>query len=221
MKKDTKNPFAEKREDYIINLVSPKTTDKILNIGISNIPEIEMILEKKVKECWTIDNDKKKINKASAFLKKTKLITEDLTKENSIKKNYFDKVIMLEVLEHIKDDSGLLNWINSVMKKGGSLILSVPNDAFPHYFNPVKYAEHERHYSNSLIKKRLEEAGFKIVHFNLVECWTLLASLYVHLFRKFVLRQNKPFGIFKEKANKTYGQYNKTGLDIVIKAVKI
>lgn len=220
-KEEDKPPFARNRLDYIINLINPRKNQKVLNLGISNIPEVEMAIEDRVKECHTIDIDKKKMNTASKHLKKTKIMDVDITKPNKIKKNYYDAVVMIEVLEHLKDDRAALQWISSVLKKNGSLIIGVPNDAFLHYFNPVKYAEHERHYSNSLIKNRLKEAGFQIKHFNLVECWTLLASLYIHLFRKFILKQNRAFGIFKKTADKTYRQYNRTGMDILIKAQKV
>ena len=220
-KEEDKPPFARNRLQYILNLINPKKNQRVLNLGISNRPEVEMAIEDKVKECHTLDIDSKKMENASRFIKKTKIMNVDITKPNKIKKNYYDTVIMIEVLEHLKDDQAALKWISSVLKPSGSLIIGVPNDAFLHYFNPVKYAEHERHYSNYLIKSRLREAGFQIKHFNLVECWTLLASLYIHLFRKFILRQNRPFGIFKKTTNKTYHQYNRTGMDILIKAIKV
>lgn len=216
-----KNPYASNRTDYVFNLLNPKKTDKILNIGISNIPEVEQSLEPSVAECWTIDIDKQKISAAAHFLKKTHLLHEDITKKTTLKDNYFDKVTMIEVLEHIKDDRAALRFINKKLKPSGILIIAVPNDAFLHYFNPVKYAEHERHYSNALIRQRLQEAGFTIEHFNLVERWTLLANLYIHLFRKFVLRQNRPFGVFTTLSHNSYKQQNRRGMDIIIKARKI
>ena len=213
-------PFAHNRIDYIINLINPEKNDKVLNIGVSNIPEVEIKIENKVKECWTIDFDKKKMEKAKIHLKKTKLIIGDVTKTNELKKGYFDKIIIIEVLEHLKDDVKMIKKIRQLLKPDGVLIVGVPNDAFLHYFNPVKYFEHERHYSNDLIKDRLAENGLSIIHFNLAETWTLLSNLYLHLLIKYLLRINFPFGIFKRKANKTYDQLNKSGMDILIKAVK-
>ena len=97
------SPYAKDRINYVLNLIAAKKTDRILNVGISNIPEIEMVLEKKCKECVSIDLDKNKLEKASKFLNKTKLIHSNLI-EYSFKDNYFDKVIILEVLEHLEDD---------------------------------------------------------------------------------------------------------------------
>ncbi|MEK6933471.1 MAG: methyltransferase domain-containing protein [Nanoarchaeota archaeon] len=213
-------PFANNRVNYLINLISPNKKDKILNVGISNIPEIEMAIENKVKECWTIDMDKDKLEKASKYLKKTKLLREDITTW-PLKKNYFDKVVILEVLEHLDSDTDALRWINSILKEKGTVIIGVPNKSLLHNINPVKYAEHKRHYSNEEIIEKVKIAGFEVEHLNVVENWSLLANLYIHLFFKFILHRTIPFNTFNKSANKTYMRENKSGLDIIIKAIKI
>ena len=89
-------PFAKNRISYVLNLLNTSKKDKILNIGIANIPEIEMKIENKVKECWTIDPDKKKVEKAKKFLKKAKLIEGDLMNFPGLKnkKGYYDKIVI-------------------------------------------------------------------------------------------------------------------------------
>jgi len=214
-----KNVFAKNRMDYLLNLIEPSKKDKILNIGISNIPEIEMKLEDKVKEVWTIDLDKKKLQDAKKFLKKTKLIEGDALK-TKFKKGYFDKVVILEVLEHLEKDQQMVDKISQILKKNGKLIISVPNDSFMHIINPLKYFEHKRHYSKEKIIKVIENSGFKIEHFNVVENWKLLGNLYLHILNKFLLRKKRKFNLFDKNKNETYSQKNRSGLDIVIKARK-
>lgn len=218
---ETKNPYARNRLDYVANLVQPKKSDKILNIGVSNIPEVEMALEKEVKECWTIDLDRTKLEKAKPYVSKSKFIYGDITKPFPFNANSIDTVIVLEVLEHIKDDRAVIKEIYRVLKKGGKIIVTVPNKSWWHIINPVKYFEHERHYSNELIVSRLKEAGFKVDHLNVVESWTLLLNLYIHLFRKFILRNSKNFCVFTKSADNSYRQQNKRGLDIIVRAVKV
>ena len=214
-------PFSNNRIGYIINLINPKKTDRILNIGVSNIPEIEMGIGNKVKECWTIDLDKDKLEKASKYLKKSKLIEGDLMKYSGFKKNYFDKIIILEVLEHLDDDVGAVRIIKSLLKKNGEIIASVPNKNLLHLINPVKYFQHKRHYSNKDVLNLLKSNKFKINHFNVVENWTLLANLYIHLLFKYVFKRNIQFVTIKNKKRSTYLRYNKSGLDIVVRASKI
>ncbi len=214
------NPSLSARTAYVLNLLHPTKTMRVLNIGISNIPEIEIELEKKVKECVTFDFDAKKLAKAAPFLKKTKLIEGDILKPLPFKKAQFDAIIILEVLEHV-DDRKALRMLLPHLKKGGSIIVGVPNMHPLHIINPVLYFEHKRHYSNAKIKRRLEEAGCKIEDLNVVENWTLLANLYLHLFSKHLLRKQRPFGTFTKSAARTYQQKNRHGLDIIVKARKI
>jgi UDP-N-acetylglucosamine transferase subunit ALG13 len=213
-------PFAHNRIGYVLNLASPKKSDKVLNIGVSNIPEMEKILEREVKECWTLDNDEIKVAKARPLLKKTKFLVQDIMQPASDKKNYFDTIIMLEVLEHLKHDGAALEKIHAMLKRGGKLILSVPNMHPLHIINPVKYTQHERHYSNERLVKLLESKGFVVEHLNVVEDWRLLGNLFVHLFAKYVLRKNIQFNTFDKKGNKTYERMNRHGLDIIVRAVK-
>ncbi|MSS74677.1 class I SAM-dependent methyltransferase [Candidatus Pacearchaeota archaeon] len=220
MNKESNAPFASDRINYLVNLIAPQKNEKILNIGISNIPEVEMKIEEKVAECITLDFDEKKLKGAQKFLKKTTLLKYDITSQPPLKQEYFDTIVIVEVLEHLKDDRAALRWIAKSLKKGGKVIIGVPNDHLLHYINPVKYAEHERHYSNSMIKKRVEEAGFKIEHFNLVENIYLLGNLYIHLVNKFILRRQRPFQTFIKSPNKTYHQLNDSGLDILLSARK-
>ncbi len=214
-------PLGKDRIDYFVNLVNPQKTDKVLNIGISNIPEIEMILENKVKECWTVDIDGPKLKKAAHYLHKTKLVEGDITKDNVLKKYYYDKIVMCEVLEHLKNEDIVLMGIRSLLKPGGKLIISVPNNHFLHYLHPVTYMQHERQYTNQSVRDLMKKTGFKIEHFNVVECWTLLANLYVHLFYKYFLGKSKNFLTFSRRANRSYRQINRSGLDIAVRAVKI
>lgn len=213
-------PLGKDRIDYFVNLIEPQRTDKVLNIGVSNIPEIEMVLENRVRECWTVDIDSQKLKNAALYLHRTKLIEGDITKENFLKRGYYDKIVMCEVLEHLKNDDDVLITLRSLLKPGGKLIFSVPNNHFLHYLHPVTYMQHERQYTNRAVLDLMAKTGFKIEHFNVVECWTLLVNLYIHLFYKYFLGKSKNFLTFSQRANRSYRQINKSGLDIAVRAVK-
>ena len=215
-------PFADNRIDYVMALAEPKKHHDILTVGISNIPEIEIKLEKKVKHCACIDLDKEKLNYAKKCLKNTTLILGDITNPNSLKGKKFDTIIMLEVLEHLEDDTESLKIIYSLLKKNGKLIISVPNKHLLHLFNPVRYTQHKRHYSMQEIESLLVKTGFRIKHKNTVESLKLLFDLYAHLFFKYIVRKKVKFGIFTSKIDRTYRQYNKEsrGMDSMIVAVK-
>lgn len=217
----TQESSVKDRLEYVVQLLQPKKTDRVLNIGVSNIPEIEMAIENSVRECWTLDLDKKKLEGARKYLTKTRLVQGDIYAPNNFKKGYFDKIIILEVLEHLDDDGRAIRILREALKNGGQIIASVPNRDPLHVLNPVMYTQHKRHYSNRMFKELFTKNGFEIEHFNVVECWTLLANLYYHLIMKFIFNKETPFGRFKRKANRTYRQINRYGLDLIIKARKI
>ncbi len=221
MIKDMPSPFADDRDSYVLKLARPLKTDAILNIGVSNIPRIEMILEGKVASCTTIDIDEEKVSYAQKFLRKAKLIIDDITSPKKIKNNSFDTIIMLEVLEHLDNDEVILKTLHGLLKKRGRLVLSVPSDHPLHVINPVKYTQHKRHYSRKRLITILERAGFEIEHFNVVEDWKLLGNLYIHLFNKYIRGKKKDFNFFDPNGNKTYGRLNKSGLDFIVSARKI
>ena len=51
----------------------------------------------------------------------------DITKEMPFADNTFDYVLLMEVVEHLRNPYTVIQEINRIIKKGGSLILSTPN----------------------------------------------------------------------------------------------
>src|SRR3989344_1649824 len=204
-----KEPFANNREDYIINLLDLSKKDNVLIIGVSNIPTLEKRIQNLAKECWILDLDNIKLEKAGKILNKSKLINADITKKINLPNNHFTKIMILEVLEHLDDDKGALIKLNKLLHPKGSLIIAVPNKSFLHIFNPLLYTQHKRHYCNDKIIELLKETGFSIKHFNVVENWSMFFNLYLHLFYKFILNRNKKFLTLEKIPGNTYRQFNK------------
>lgn len=82
----------------------------------------------------------------------------------------FDEVMMCEVLEHIKDDIGVLRKIASILRPGGRLILSTPTASFGQMMgdqvvddeDPLHPEFHVRGgYDGPELDKMLESAGLK------------------------------------------------------------
>jgi len=101
----------------------------------------------------------------------------DVRKGLPYRSEMFDIVLATEILEHVFDTDALLSEIWRVLKKGGILVVSVPNvcslksrinvvlGGLPSY---VEYhcrkgtAGHIRGYNLPAIKSQLEEHGFRI-----------------------------------------------------------
>ncbi len=76
--------------------------------------------------------------------------------------NTYDTLVMINVLEHIKDDSEVLHGVFRVLRPGGHVVLFVP--ALPFLFSPVdRLVGHYRRYRIEELKARTRTAGFEIV----------------------------------------------------------
>lgn len=79
----------------------------------------------------------------------------------TIQKRKYDVILLMDVLEHIEDDSAILRKIKSHLKPGGILLLSVPAYQFLWSDHDILNMHYRRYNRNSL-EKVIEEAKFKI-----------------------------------------------------------
>ena len=73
----------------------------------------------------------------------------------------FDSILCLNVLEHIRDDRGMLTRFHARLDTGGALLLLVP--AHPALWGGNdRVVQHERRYTKAVLRRRLEEAGLAV-----------------------------------------------------------
>ena len=89
--------------------------------------------------------------------------------------NNFDLVSCLEVLEHLFDPSLVLSEIKRVLKKGGYVYATVPNDLYwiqarlkvlfgkPFIKNPATHA-HIRFFNKKTLSELFSKEGFKVIY---------------------------------------------------------
>lgn len=80
----------------------------------------------------------------------------------------FDVVTCFETIEHLKDDFIFLEKISRLLKPGGTLIISSPNEeVIPYEKNPFfqngKNPHHVRHYTPYQLKQLLQNCGFYVL----------------------------------------------------------
>jgi len=78
------------------------------------------------------------------------------------KKQKYDVIVMLDVLEHIKDDASAIRKIKTLLKKDGYLILTIPANKFLYSYHDM-FLGHYRRYSKKEIVSLLKRNGFRIV----------------------------------------------------------
>lgn len=129
--------------------------------------------EKKRCKVTGIDNDAKAISMARRKLDFA--ILADIEEDKIAIKKKFDCIIFADVLEHTRDPEKVLRKFLPMLKKGGSVLVSLPNVAHP--INRVRllagkwdYTEtgimdktHLRFYTYKTARALLENSGLRIV----------------------------------------------------------
>jgi len=95
--------------------------------------------------------------------------------EIGFKENFFDVCTMTDVFEHISKPKNLLREIRRVLKKDGILFIKVPNGKYSLLklklgrllgkcgdYDLFDSYEHIVHYTDTTLKRMLEDSGFKI-----------------------------------------------------------
>lgn len=109
----------------------------------------------------------------------------DLEDDLSLRSNYFNKVIFLDVLEHLERRDKILEEIKRVLKPGGLLFLAVPNSqtswkklqrsvGISSYSDP----DHKIEFSEKEAKNLLKKYKFKIQDFSYSTIDTPLRGFY-------------------------------------------
>lgn len=131
---------------------------KILDLGCGTGKMLKVL--KQFGETTGLDSSHKAIAHAKAKAV-GKVVFGDAAKL-PFKKDSFDVVTAMELLEHIKDDSGALREWRRVLKPGGVLFVTAP--AYMWMWGPAdKFAHHQRRYTRGQLVTLLKRNGFRIV----------------------------------------------------------
>ncbi len=189
----TNNPMAYHKYEKVVRMISK--VESVLNIGAGSGEVEKRVFGKNDKSEWYgTDISPQSIKNLKKNFPKGKFIKENITKL-PFKKNRFDAVIVLDVLEHIspKNIFIALKEIKYVLKQNGILIVSVPlNEGLQEMvdsgYNPNA---HVRVYTPELIKAELTLVGFSIqreeylyAFGNFYNLKTLLCKYFLKGYRK-------------------------------------
>lgn len=118
---------------------------------------------------WEIDDTKLKFSKAfvkELGLKNVQFELRDITK-NIYKKNRFDLIVNIDVLEHIDDYKEVLKNFYKLMNKNGYLFIHTPQVNQKRIFGKLKDWHHAEHihegYSPQELRSELNNIGFKVL----------------------------------------------------------
>ncbi len=160
---DVNNPIDVASRNLCLNLLNEFEKSKkkiILEIGCSNGYLIDQIEKAKKYKYIGSDAIEEHIKKLKILHPSKPFLIFDILK-NPFNKQMCNAIIMLNVLEHIKDDLAALKEVNKLLEKDGILILEVPSGKML-YDQYDKELLHYRRYKMSELVKIIEDNGFVI-----------------------------------------------------------
>src|SRR3569623_1057572 len=145
-------------EELIVRLVRPPDGARVLEVGCGTGHNLAML----GKFC---DVDASELDFAARTLSTRRLGREvkeaKLPDLSMFKRNEYDLVALLDVLEHVPDDLGSLRAIHRRLKPGGALLLTVP--ANPWMWSAHAAAHHHfRRYTKKQLKELFLRSGLEI-----------------------------------------------------------
>jgi ubiquinone/menaquinone biosynthesis C-methylase UbiE len=188
------------RMKFLLENIHAQKNDKILDCGCGRGWQIHMLLQQDhhhEKPFFVgIDQNSKSI--AEAKRKVTASFICGDVEALPFADETFNKVIFSEVLEHVKNPQRVLSEIRRVLKVGGILLITVPNEKYPFLYDPVNriletttgrhvrrgvfagiWTEHLRLYAKSTLIRDLKNAGFHVEHVRGATYWTIPGSPYL------------------------------------------
>ncbi len=209
------DPAFAKRARFILETVTREKPKRILDIGCGrgfymNALTAFSFLE----EIHGIDIQKDYISQAEKNIHDRRVHVQVASVYKlPYPSDFFDFIICSEVFEHLIDEKKALLEIKRVLKKNGSVAVTVPNENFPLLWDPLNWflmrvfrthvnkdiwwaagiwADHKRLYTKETFKKALLDKEMHVITMNtyLTNCWPFSHFLLYGIGKNLVERAN-------------------------------
>ena len=164
--------------EQIISGINLKKNINILDFGAGSGVNLDML-----RKHGLVDIHEQ--NKyARTAIKKKQIEIKNLYSTLKIKKNFYDLILMADVIEHVKQPKQLLKNLKKFLKKDGRILVTVP--AYQFLFSKKDEAlGHYRRYNKRILKNELTEFNIeKISHFNTLLCIPIIIMTLLNKFLK-------------------------------------
>ena len=173
--------FQARKEiiDQIISNMGLKKKNNILDFGAGSGVNLDMLEKYGLVDVHEQNKYAKKI-----IQKKHKKI-KNLYSTLKIKKNFYDLILVADVIEHIKKPKNLLKDLKKFLKKDGYILITVP--AYEFLFSKKdEVLGHYRRYNKKLLKKEL--SGFKVENISYFNTFLSIPIIIMTMLNKFLKR---------------------------------
>lgn len=154
-----------------VGKIAKPVNGPVLDLGCHGGTFTQFVLSRlDTKKLYGLDISPEAIKLAQKRIPFGKFIVGDAEKL-PYKKDFFDAVFCLEMLEHVDDPEAVLSEIKRVLKKGGYGVILVPSDnklfktvwfVWTMYYSHWRHAHVQSFQANSL-EKYMKSLGFKIL----------------------------------------------------------
>jgi SAM-dependent methyltransferase len=152
---------AHRYNKWIFDLISKDLKDPMLEVGAGTGNISELLITKG--DLTATDNEKAFVDGLqNKFGDRLNAKVFDITKKpNGEFTNKFNTAVAINVLEHIENDVEAMENIRSTLANNGKFIILVPAKKFA-FTSLDKQVGHFRRYEKEELKRKLEDAGFKV-----------------------------------------------------------
>jgi 2-polyprenyl-3-methyl-5-hydroxy-6-metoxy-1,4-benzoquinol methylase len=193
-------PDVASQRKYLIieKLLKLKTGEKILDAGTGNGIYLQEFGNKFQIDGFGVDARKERIDmakKINRYLGRNDVFVTSTLEKVDLGSKKFDKIICLEVLEHIIDDRGVLKKLAKYLTREGLFVVSVPmkgtgltreQEENPN-FKPEKYEHVRSGYGEPELRELAKNAGLKVVT---IQKYFFFVSRYAVKFQQFLYKKN-------------------------------
>lgn len=110
-----------------LDIIVPNS--KVLDLGCAG-GYLAKELKKKRCQVWGVDKDKESLKKVKEHCRQSLFLDlENIKNTTDIPNNYFDHILILDTVEHLRNSQVVLSNLKRFLKKSGKIIISLPNIA--------------------------------------------------------------------------------------------
>ena len=163
-------PFLGSSHHWALSFIRDfSPTARVLDVGPGSGAIGTALKERGIGELYAVEVDERAREHVAPIYKRVEATLEGFAGEK------FDRVLLLDVLEHMDNPAAFLKALREFLSPGAELLVSVPNVAhwsvrllllfgyFPYYNRGILDCTHLQFFTRGRIKKILGDAGFTTV----------------------------------------------------------